>query len=72
MKPDDLRLARNFIFAFYGYVFKLPEFQQYFAGQLWYKPQYDDVNSLITEKDKALVAQIQLLEKLRANNSLAH
>ncbi|PID22053.1 hypothetical protein CSV61_07520 [Sporosarcina sp. P3] len=38
LSKDDLRLARNEIYARHGYVFKSKELQNYFGSQSWYDP----------------------------------
>ena len=47
-----LRIKRNEIFAQYGYIFKSPELSEYFKSKNWYEPQYNNVDSLLTERDK--------------------
>jgi hypothetical protein len=45
----DLKVMRNEIFARYGYRFKSEDMREYFNKQAWYKPEYDDVTSQLTE-----------------------
>lgn len=49
----DLDVMRNEIFAEYGFIFKSPKWKAYFEAKPWYKPRYDNVDKLMTEKDKA-------------------
>ena len=49
----DLDVMRNEIFAEYGFKFKSPKWKAYFEAKPWYKPQHDNVDHLLTEKDKA-------------------
>jgi hypothetical protein len=51
----ERRIMRNEIYARYGYIFKSPELQAYFAAQPWYKPV-----------EGAGEAQLSELEKLNA------
>ncbi len=48
----DLRIMRNEIFARHGYIFKKPELIQYFSGQSWYVPRYNDVSSLLSNSER--------------------
>ncbi|MEH7082900.1 YARHG domain-containing protein [Neobacillus drentensis] len=38
LTKDQLRLARNEIYARHGYVFKSQDLQTYFSGKSWYQP----------------------------------
>lgn len=49
----DLDLMRNEIFADYGYVFKSEKWINYFKNKSWYTPKYENVDNMLTEKDKA-------------------
>lgn len=44
----DLRIMRNEIYARHGYIFKSPEFRNYFMQQNWYRPQYSDVSGRVS------------------------
>lgn len=56
----SLRIKRNEIFARYGYKFKSAELKQHFLETDWYTPQYDNVDSLLTQTD---LTNIQFLLK---------
>ena len=58
---ENLRLARNEIFARHGYVFKSEELQAYFLQQPWYKPALAYTGDL-TDIEKQNVAMIKALE----------
>ncbi|MFQ3544424.1 YARHG domain-containing protein [Halobacillus rhizosphaerae] len=58
---ENLRLARNEIFARHGYVFKSEELQAYFLQQPWYKPALAYTGEL-TDIEKQNVAMIKALE----------
>lgn len=49
---EELDIMRNEIFAEYGFIFKTPKWKQYFEAMPWYKPQYENVDSFLTEIDK--------------------
>ena len=50
---DQLRIMRNEIFARYGYRFREGgQMEEYFMGQNWYKPDFDNVNAFLTELEK--------------------
>jgi len=48
----ELRLMRNEYYARYGYIFKSQDLREYFEGQKWYQPLYENVDDKLTEKDK--------------------
>jgi len=52
LSVNDLDVMRNEIFAEYGYKFKNEKWQNFFGQFDWYEPLYDNVDSLLTEKDK--------------------
>jgi len=59
----NLQIMRNEIFARHGYRFRAGgDIAGYFAGQSWYRPQYDDVTSRLTEIERINIALIQILE----------
>jgi len=60
----NFQIMRNEIFARYGHKFAAGgEMAKHFATQTWYKPQFDDVTSKLTEIELINIALIQLLEK---------
>jgi hypothetical protein len=59
-----LQIMRNEIFARYGHKFIAGgEMAKHFGAQAWYKPQFDDVTSKLTEIERINIALIQILEK---------
>jgi hypothetical protein len=58
----ELKIMRNEIFARYGYKFKSQDMKEYFGKQKWYKPQYDDVTSKLTEVENANIKMIKEYE----------
>ncbi|MEJ0106556.1 MAG: YARHG domain-containing protein [Bacteroidota bacterium] len=49
MNQYDLKILRNEIYARHGLLFTNEEMKQYFNLQDWYKPQYAEVNTYLTE-----------------------
>lgn len=52
ISSEELDIMRNEIFAEYGFIFKTDKWKQYFEAMPWYKPQYENVDSFLTEIDK--------------------
>jgi hypothetical protein len=63
LSSNDLDLIRNEIFAEYGFRFKSEKWKQYFEAQPWYKPQYDNIDQFLSEKDKYNIKFIQDYQK---------
>ncbi|ARF14954.1 YARHG domain-containing protein [Sporosarcina ureae] len=61
LSKDDLRLARNEIYARHGYVFQSKEMQNYFGSQSWYSPD-PSFDGKMTEWEKHNVELIKSLE----------
>jgi hypothetical protein len=59
----DLKIMRNEIFARYGYIFQTEDMRDYFSGQTWYSPRYNDVNSFLTKIEKKNIDLIKYFEK---------
>lgn len=57
MSSSQLRLARNEIYARYGYVFESNDLQNYFSSQSWYSPNpyYDGSLSSIEKENVAFI-----------------
>jgi hypothetical protein len=49
---QELDVMRNEIFAEYGFIFKSEKWKKYFEEKEWYKPQFENVDHLMTETDK--------------------
>lgn len=64
----NLRIMRNEIFARYGYIFKSPDLQSYFAQKRNYSPRYSDVVSYLTATEKQNIEKIKKYEKLNMNS----
>lgn len=60
MSKQDLLIMRNEIFARHGYIFKKKEIQSYFTSQPWYRGQYEDVTSMLSDIEKM---NIELIKK---------
>jgi hypothetical protein len=52
LSMGHLDLMRNEIFAECGFIFKSDKWKNYFAQKPWYKPQFENVDHLLTDKDK--------------------
>lgn len=65
---EDLDVMRNEIFAEYGYKFKSEKWQEYFGKFEWYKPQFDNVDDQLTERDKANIDVILSVKKKMEGN----
>lgn len=59
---NELRLLRNSIYAKHNYKFKSTELSEHFEKFPWYRPQFDTVDSRLTNFEKQFVSQIQLYE----------
>lgn len=64
LSKEELRLARNEIFARYGYVFQADDLQEYFENKSWYSPDYSGNISedMLNDYEKANVALIKSYE----------
>ena len=63
MDKAQLRLLRNAVYARHGRMFASADLQTLFGGQIWYRPNPDYSDDLLTETDKANIALIQEFEK---------
>ena len=59
----ELRIMRNEIYARHGYIFKLPELNEYFMKQSWYKPVSEDVTNSLTPIEKENIELIKRYEE---------
>ncbi len=64
---DQLRIIRNEIFARKGYIFNSQDLQDHFSTFDWYKPKYENVDSLLTDLDKKNIQTILELENKKRN-----
>lgn len=63
MTKDELKIARNEIFARYGYTFrKGGAMEAYFMEQTWYEAQYENVDAFLTEIELENIRLIKLRE----------
>ena len=58
----DLKIMRNEIFARHGYIFQTNDMKNYFQNQFWYSPQYNNVNSKLTNIERENIALIKSYE----------
>ncbi|ARK25385.1 hypothetical protein SporoP37_12440 [Sporosarcina sp. P37] len=61
LSKEDLRLARNEIFARHGYMFKSKDLQNYFGSQSWYEPN-PDFDGKLAEWEKHNIQLIKSYE----------
>ncbi len=57
-----LRILRNSIYARHGYIFKDQSLGNYFKRYSWYKPRYNNVNSMLSSIEKKNVQTISNME----------
>lgn len=62
LSAEQLRLARNEIYARHGFIFKPEELKSYFEGKSWYTPNSNFSNELLSELEHRNVAFIQSFE----------
>lgn len=46
MTREELRIARNEVYARHGYIFKSEDLREYFGSKSWYQPMNSEVTSL--------------------------
>ena len=63
MDKAQLRLLRNAVYARHGRTFASADLQALFGGYVWYKPNPDYSDDLLTETDRANIALIKEFEK---------
>lgn len=63
LPKSKLRLLRNAVYASYGLKFKSKDLQEHFATWPDYNPRFDNVDSMLSMKDRLLVAELLKLEK---------
>lgn len=66
-ETECLDIMRNEIFAEYGYIFKSEKWSNYFRKIEWYKPEHNNVDSLLNDIEKENV-RILLDLKKEVNN----
>jgi hypothetical protein len=60
LSKRELKIMRNEIFARHGYIFKTNDMSEYFGGQHWYAPRFNDVTDKLSKIEKE---NIQLIKK---------
>lgn len=66
LRPADLRIMRNEIYARHGYGFKLADMRAYFEKQDWYMAVSQDITDNLTAREKKNEALIKRYEKYGA------
>jgi CRISPR/Cas system CSM-associated protein Csm4 (group 5 of RAMP superfamily) len=59
----DKKIRRNEILARHGFIFEDEEMKFYFTGQKWYKPKYNDVDKMLSDREKANIRTLDILEQ---------
>jgi hypothetical protein len=62
LSAEEMRIARNEIYARYGYVFQSEDLNKYFQSKDWYAPRNNNDNIELTDIQKANIALIQQFE----------
>ena len=62
LSAEELRIARNMLYARHGYIFKSPDLKRYFSGQAWYRenPRFDP--KLLTKDELRRIREIKAFE----------
>ncbi len=68
IRPEDLRIMRNEIYARHGYSFRMKDMRSYFDQQDWYMPISTDVVAKLTEIEQKNQALIKRYEKYGADH----
>ena len=66
LSKDELKLARNEIFARYGYIFKSKELKDYFSGKDWYEPSIKPSKWKDSMLNKYEKKNVKLIKKYEA------
>ena len=66
MRPEDLRIMRNEIYARHGYTFRLADMREYFDRQDWYMPISMNVSTQLTNQESKNEALIKKYETYAA------
>lgn len=68
MSKSELQIMRNEIFARYGYVFQSGgQMDRYFRNTNWYRPQYSNVDSRLSQIERKNIELIQQYENQASN-----
>lgn len=62
IRPADLRIMRNEIYARHGYSFKLEDMRKHFDAEDWYMAVSQDISDRLTDKEKKNAALIKRYE----------
>ena len=62
LRPADLRIMRNEIYARHGYSFQMDDMRKHFDAQDWYMAVSQDISDNLTKKEKENAALIKRYE----------
>jgi hypothetical protein len=65
LSANQIRILRNFIYAFHGYIFKSNDLNKIFYNESWYKPNNDFNESNLTDNEKKQIENLFTVEKSR-------
>ena len=60
---SELSIMRNEIYASHGYIFKSNKWRKYFKSKKWYKPEFENVDKIISPIEKENLKLIIKFEK---------
>lgn len=63
---NQLEIMKNEIYAEHGYIFYADHWKEYFQKFNWYKPENNDIDSLLTDIERINIMNIE--ERLNQNN----
>ncbi len=66
LRPAELRIMRNEIYARHGYAFKLADMRAHFEKQDWYMAVSQDITNSLTDREKKNAALIKRYENYGA------
>ena len=62
LNTQELRIARNTVFAYYGRPFASEDLKNYFSEQAWYSINYQYDDNLISPDHKELINRVKKME----------
>lgn len=63
LSKEQLRIARNEIYARHGFIFGAEDLKEYFSNQLWYSPDPEFTDDFLSELEHLNISIIQSYEK---------
>ena len=69
LKPNQVRAARNEIYARHGYIFKSEDLQKWFSSQQWYNGTVSDISVIEAELSELEWRNIEFINKYEESHS---